>query len=378
MKKFIIGFLGFLVLANLAILSSGKTFLYPALYYNFPNIDDYEFFENRTISKSSTPQPWAISKQVNKTKLTAPLQAKLDELKTVAFLVIKDDSIVVEQYWDDYSEKSYSNSFSAAKSHVSALIGFAIAEGKIKSLEEPVANYVESFKRGGKEKIRILDVITMSSGLNWQESYSGPLSMTTEAYYGDHLEDIINGLAVAKPAGQEFQYLSGDTQVLAMVLKSATGKSLAEYAQEKLWEPLGYENDAYWCLDKKDGVEKAYCCINSNARDFARLVKLYMNNGKWNGKQLLDSAFVKSSVSPAVYENETTNFYGYMWWLYDENPMKDQHAFYARGILGQYIIGVPEKNMIIVRLGHKREKDKAHRHPTEVGVMINEINKMFE
>jgi len=298
-------------------------------------------------------------------------------LETVAFLVIKDDSIVIEKYWDDYSAKSFSNSFSAAKSHVSALIGIALFEGKIKSLEEPVANYLNSFKTGGKENIRIIDVLKMSSGLSWEESYSGPLSMTTEAYYGTDIEGIINGLEVSNKAGLRFKYLGGDTQVLAMVLKAATGKSLSELAQEKIWEPLGYENDAFWSVDRPDGVEKAYCCINSNARDFAKLARLYIQKGNWAGKQLISEGFVKSSISPAKYSEETATHFGYMWWLYDENPIKEQQVFYARGILGQYIIGIPDKNIIIVRLGHKRDKNKAQIHPLEVGLMINEVNTIF-
>jgi len=376
-KRILFGFIGLLAFANLLIVITGKTFLYPALYHNFPNIDDYEFFENRTIAKSTNPQPWAISKQYNKIKLSDKLTSKLESLESVAFLIIKDDSIVTEKYWDDYSAKSFSNSFSAAKSHVSALIGIALKESEIKSLEEPVANYVPSFKNDGKEHIRVIDVLKMSSGLNWEESYAGPLSMTTEAYYGDNIEGIINQLKPAKSAGEKFEYLSGDTQVLAMVLKSATGKSLSELAEEKIWEPLGYENDALWSVDKKDGVEKAYCCINSNARDFAKIVKLYMQNGKWNGQQILSEEFVKASISPAQYSKETATHFGYMWWLFDENINHDQHVFYARGILGQYIIGIPEKNIIIVRLGHKRDKNKAHIHPAEVEVMVSEVNKMF-
>ena len=376
-KRILYGFLGLLALANLLILVMGKTFLYPALYYNFPGIEDYQFFENRTISKSDAPTPWAISDEYNQIRLSDSLLRKLEELESVAFLVIKNDSIIVEKYWDDYSAKSFSNSFSAAKSHVSALIGIALKEGKIISLDEPVGNYLASFKSDGKDKIKIIDVLKMSSGLNWEESYAGPLSMTTEAYYGDDIEGIIKHLKSEKKAGEEFKYLSGDTQVLAMVLKSATGKSLSELAQEKLWGPLGYENDAFWSVDRVDGVEKAYCCINSNARDFAKLVKLYMQEGQWNGKEIISKEFVKNSISPAEYTKDTASYFGYMWWLYDENPVKDQHVFYARGILGQYIIGVPEKDIIIVRLGHKRDKSKGEIHPREVGVMVSEVNKMF-
>ena len=154
-----------------------------------------------------------------------------------------------------------------------------------------------------KKKIRILDVLKMSSGLNWEESYAGPLSMTTEAYYGKDLEGLINKLQVTDVPGKEFKYLSGDTEVLAMVLKNVTGKSLSEYAQEKLWEPLGYEKDALWSLDKEGGIEKAYCCINSNATDLARIGRLYNHLGNWNGHQIINPRFVQASTRPAQYAN---------------------------------------------------------------------------
>ena len=373
--KIKLSLLAILVVFNIWLLASGKTYFYRALYHNFPNIDDYEFFENRKIAKSTSPQPWNVSPQLNEIALTETLDKKLNELKSVAFVVIKNDTVVQEHYWDGYSTSSCSNSFSAAKSHVSALIGVALKEGKIKSIEEPVANYVPSFKEGDKAKIKIVDVLKMSSGLSWDESYSGPFSLTTEAYYGWDIEGIINNLYALEPAGQKFKYLSGDTQVLAMVLKSATGKSLTELSQEKLWQPMGYEHDAFWSVDRKDGVEKAYCCINSNALDFARLAKLYMNDGNWNGQQLIDSAYIAASVSPAVYAQETASHYGYMWWIYNQLP--GEKIYYARGILGQYIIAIPSKDIIIVRLGRKREKSKEKIHPIEVSVMIEEVMKMY-
>lgn len=373
--KIKLSFLALLIVFNIWLLASGKTYFYRALYHNFPNIDDYEFFENRKIAASTDPQPWKISQHLNEAPLSTKLTSKLNALESIAFVVIKNDTVVQEHYWDGYSDSSYSNSFSAAKSHVSALIGVALKEGNIKSLDEPIANYLPSFQEGEKAKIKIIDVLKMSSGLSWDESYSGPFSVTTEAYYGWDIEGIINNLHAAEPAGQRYKYLSGDTQVLAMVLKAATGKNLSELSQEKLWQPMGYEHDAFWSVDRKDGIEKAYCCINSNALDFARLGKLYLNYGNWNGTQIIDSAYVASSTSPAVYAQETATHYGYMWWLYDQIP--NEKIYYARGILGQYIIVIPSKNIIIVRLGHKRDKPKEALHPVEVGVMVEEVMKMY-
>ncbi len=375
MRKKIFYGIGILLLAvNAWFFITGKTFIYKALVYNFVEIDDYILFDNNTIEKSSKPQPWSRT-QLNEKELTPRLDSVLNTLNSVAFAVVKNKELLQEHYWDGYSTDSKSNTFSAAKSHVSALIGIAYKEGLIKSLEEPVANYVSSFNEGDKKKIRILDVLKMSSGLNWEESYAGPLSMTTEAYYGKDLEGLINKLQVADVPGKEFKYLSGDTEVLAMVLKNVTGKSLSEYAQEKLWEPLGYEKDALWSLDKEGGIEKAYCCINSNATDLARIGRLYNHLGNWNGHQIINPRFVQASTRPAQYANGPCDHYGYMWWVYDKMPGK--HIFYARGILGQYIICIPSEDLVIVRLGHNRGEKKDGTHPEEVGIFIEEVLKMY-
>src|SRR6185437_7521259 len=182
------------ILANLAIIISGKSFVYKALYYNFADIDDYKIFNNRIIEKSSQPQEWPLSPSYNTKKLPAELLKTLEELKSVAFLVIKDGAIVHEEYWDGYSDSSISNSFSMAKSYVSALAGIALQEGKIKSIEDPVGDYLPEFNEGDKKKIKIRHLLTMSSGLNWDEGYASLFSVTTEAYYGSDLRGVINKL----------------------------------------------------------------------------------------------------------------------------------------------------------------------------------------
>ena len=358
---------------NIWLYATGKTFFYKAVIYNYVNIDDYEIFDNRTIRKSSGPQPWLRS-ATNKVDLTPKLDSVLTSLESVAFTVIKDKEILQEHYWDGYAVNSMSNTFSAAKSYVSALIGIAYKEGLIKSIEDPVGNYLESFKTDGKEKIRILDLLKMSSGLYWEETYSGPFSMTTESYYGQDLDGLINRLKVAKSPGKSFKYSGADTQILAMILSSVTKMTLSEYAQKKLWEPLGFEYDALWSLDKEEGVEKAYCCINSNATDLARLGRLYNHRGNWNGHQIINVRYVDASINPAQYAEGSCNYYGFMWWLYDKIPGKK--VFYARGILGQYIICIPSEDLVIVRLGHKRSKKSASIHPDEVEIYIEEILKM--
>ncbi len=383
MIKKIFQWIGILLLVgivglNVFVVFSGKTFFYKALVYNFANIDDYTIFDNRTIQRSQAPQHWSFSSRYNKVTLSDTLQHTLDSLQTVAFLVIQQDSILYENYSDGYGTASFSNSFSMAKSVVSALVGIALKEGKIHRLDEPVGHYLEDFRGQGKEKITIKHLLTMSSGLNWDESYSSPFSMTTEAYYGKDLPALIHRLKAVEEPGKRWSYLSGNTQVLAMVLEKATGKRISTYAQEKLWGPLGMENDALWSLDKEDGTEKAYCCLNSNARDFAKIGKLYLHHGNWKGTQLLDSQYVKASLTPvaipSVEDNLPVDYYGYQWWLLPD--FKGMDVFYARGILGQYILVVPEKELIIVRLGKKRGP-KRGAHLMEVWVMLEESLRLL-
>jgi CubicO group peptidase (beta-lactamase class C family) len=263
-----------------------------------------------------------------------------------------------------------------AKSYVSALVGAAIREGKIKSVDQSVSDFLPWFKDGEKKNILIKHLLTMSSGLEWDEAYANPFSVTTEAYYGDNLPSLFEKQKVESQPGKEFSYKSGDTQLLGFIVEKATGKSLAEYAEEKLWQPMGAEHDAYWSLDKQNGHEKAYCCINSNARDFARLGYLYMHKGNWKGKQLIDSSYVDSSTTCAnlSFQGGKCDFYGYQWWVVPE--YKGTKVFYARGILGQAIVVVPEWNMIAVRLG-KNRGEKVKNHFGLVFDMVDEMRLMM-
>ncbi|TPE43820.1 serine hydrolase domain-containing protein [Pontibacter mangrovi] len=378
-KRFGLGTLLLLGLLAAWLNMADKNYVYKALYYNFADIDDNAIFEQRQITAPAVPQEWPLAKKYNLVQLPQEMEKLNEELESVAFLVVKDDSILYEQYWDGYSDESLSNSFSMAKSIVSMLVGVAIKEGKIRSVEQPVGDFLPRFRKGDKAKIKIKHLLWMSSGLNWDESYANPLSMTTEAYYGSNLKKIINRLeAVAEP-GRQWTYKSGDTQVLAFVLQKATGKSLSEYAEEKLWKPLGAAHDAEWSVDRPKGIEKAYCCFFSNARDFARLGRLYLHNGVWNGDTIVPPAYVQASLTPNGLINaddgKKVDFYGYQWWLLPN--YKGQDIFYARGILGQYIVVIPEKNVVIVRLG-KQRAEKVGVHPGEVMAMIDAVNKMTE
>jgi len=334
--------------------------------YTTAYLEDYKKFDNQDI-ENGTPQPWPNHKNYNSVKETEALNAINKANGTIAYVIIKNDSIWFENYYDGFNENSKSNSFSMAKSYVSGLLGKAIMEGHIKSLDQPVSDFLPSFNEGLAAKMTVGDLSSMASGTNWDEAYYSPLSITTRAYFDDDLEKVMLGLKVIEEPGQRFKYSSGDTQMLAMVIEKATGKKLYDYLTESFWKPLNSENATLWQVDS-DGHDlvKAYCCIASNAKDFARFGKLYKDHGKWHGNQILDSTFVAKSIKP-VHPGGT--MYGYGWWL---KTIGDKSFFMMRGHLGQYVIVEPTDNIIIVRLGHSKGTNNA------VGSFTSDINTYIE
>ena len=211
-------------------------------------------------------------------------------------------------------------------------------------------------------------LLTMSSGIAFDEDYADPCAYPAEAYYGSDLRSLTLGYTtVTEEPGKTFRYLSGNTQVLGFVLAKATGKTLSDYASEKLWQPMGCEQPAFWSLDAPDGDEKSFCCLNSNARDFARIGKLYLDSGRWNGKQLVPEWYALQSIQPVGTKNPDGSInasYGYSWWMIPD--YKGHRIFYARGILGQYVLCIPDLDMIVVRLGDERLPNDSDDVPGDV------------
>jgi CubicO group peptidase (beta-lactamase class C family) len=373
-----------LVVLNIVILISGKLYLYKLIANTLlkgrmgPSLTEYTIFDNRDV-KAGKEQPWNISKNYNKKAVPETALHELEKMKSIAYLIIKDDSIVHEQYWDGFNENSYTNSFSMAKSIVGILVGIAIDEGKIKNVDEPIADFLPEYKEGKGAKITIKDLLTMSSGINFDEDYINPFSYPAVAYYDTDINKILKKYIATDEPGKVFKYLGGNTQLLCSILEKVTGKTLSEYASEKLWIPIGAKNTAYWSLDHKDGVEKASCCFNSNARDFARFGKLYLDSGKWNGTQLVSADYVLKSTTPADMTDDhgkKNQKYGYQWWTLPN--YKGHNIFYMRGILGQYVFCIPDKKMIVVRLGNKREKQlPTQDHPSDVFIYIDAALEMY-
>ena len=356
MKKALKYILAIFVILNFLIILSGKSWLYKAVSvtylkgYTSSYIDDYIHFPSNNI-KDGNHQEWLVSKEYNKAQLPEFIKPINDKLGTVAYMVIKNDTIIFEEYWNGYSADSSSNSFSMAKSWTSTLVGIAIKEGKIESVNQKACDFLPEFCEGDNSKITIKHLLTMSSGLDWNEDYHDPLGQTAEAYFAPNLKEQMMRLKAVETPGEIFKYHSSCSQLLAFIVESATGKSVNEYTSEKLWKPMGAKHPALWNTDTKRGDEKAFCCINSNARDFARLGKLYLNQGNWNGTQLLDSNYVKEATSVANLLDEDGNKnvnYGYQFWIANR---KGLDVYYTRGLWGQYVICIPEKDMIIVRLG---------------------------
>ncbi|WP_109301814.1 serine hydrolase [Aquimarina sp. AU474] len=380
LKKFLKGVLALIILlvALLYIFDSEYILKGVRVVYmtghNTAYLDDYTHFDNRTIAKGNGTMPWAIHENYNSVTSTERLDTTNEKLGTVAFMIIKNDSIWYENYADGYGTTSKTNSFSMAKSMVTAMLGKAIMDGYIKNLDQPLGDFFPKFSEGLAAKTTVGDLSSMSSGLNWEESYKSPFSITAKAYYDTDIREVLLGLEVEEEPGQEFKYLSGNTQLLGMVIEKATGKSLSTYLSESFWKPMGMEQDAIWQLDSEDsGMEKAYCCVASNARDFARFGVLFKNKGIFAGKRILPAEFTDLATKPR-FEND--DMYGYGFWISDH---LDKKIFAMRGILGQYVICIPEDDIIIVRLGHNRgDFMPGESFTDDFFIFIDEAYKMLE
>ena len=326
-----------------------------ALIHWMPVIDDLETFHRHTVHHNPNDVwHWPLSSDYNRYRLTENDAHYLDSLHTVSFLVIHHDSIVFESYRDGWNDTLTSNIYSATKTIVGLLTGIALDEGKIHSLDDPVSRYIPAYTKGMQADVTLRHLLTMSGGMAWDEAYASLFSVTTHGYYGNDLYDLVTGLEVIDKPGVQYSYRSGETQLLAFVIEAATGQTLSDYAE--LWKPMQAERDAYWLLDKKDGDEKAFCCFHTTARDVARFARLLLHHGNWQGRQLVSEAYMNELMRPASYlkdqwGKDTLSYYGFQTWIMDYHGMR---CPYLRGMLGQYIIAIPEMDAIVVRLGRKR------------------------
>lgn len=331
--------------------------------YNFADIKDHKKFPsrplhhpNRHFSFYETRQQRIPAQITFSDGQTVNFQHYIKDNHTVAMLIIRNDSILYEQYFQGYNRSAVIPSFSTAKSIVSILIGCAIEDGLIGSVQDPVTKYIPEMKKNGFDQVTIEHLLQMTSGLKFNEGYANPFGEIATFYYGKRLRQATSKLKLESAPGQTFKYTSGNTQILGLILdKVLTDKTLTAYLQEKLWEPLGMEYDASWSIDtKKNGLEKTFCCINATARDFAKIGRLFLHKGNWNGRQIISEEWVHTSTKVDTTHGSAW-FYQYQWWL--PTPSGD---YLTNGHHGQYIYVNPDKNLIIVRLGKKTGRVNWH------------------
>jgi CubicO group peptidase (beta-lactamase class C family) len=295
----------------------------------------------------------------------------LASTRTTAFIVIKDDKIVYEKYFNGYQRDSIGTSFSIAKSITSALIGIAIDEGLIASIDDPITKYIPELKERDTRfgNITIKNLLTMSSGLRYVEE-GLPWSDDTTTYYDTELRSLALSSKVEESPGKRFHYNNYNPLLLGMILERATHKPVSQYLEDKIWKPLGMDAHASWSLDSDaSGFEKMESGINARAIDFAKIGRLFLNNGNWNGKQVISENWVNESTRPDT-STDPAPFYQYMWWVHPLSEDSTRYNFYAAGNYGQFIYVIPEKNIVIVRHGYGSEYDNWTDLFKQLGLMI--------
>lgn len=340
------------------VLSAGLATVYRTLRYNFSDIDDGRIFPSRTLT--AAPHPFRFRGEVNpeiaaflvraNRRADQPLSELLKASQTTAFLVIKDDVILFEAYDREYGRDDPTLSFSMAKSVLSLLVGCALDDGLLRSLDQPVTDYVPELVDRGFKTVTLRHLLQMTSGIDYAEN-DNPFGVHVRFYYTDHLEEEILKLSLQEPPGRRFAYKSSDAFLLTLALQRALGgQSITDYMQIRLWHPLGMEYEGQWSLDHEpDGLEKAGCCLTATARDFAKIGRLYLHKGQWDGKRIVSEDWVTASTTLDVSAGSVWD-YQRMWWL----VAKDRPDLMAGGHLGQFLYINPSANLVIVRLGKSR------------------------
>lgn len=329
------------------------------IVHNFSNMKT--LFDTVTIAPSSpatafgdAPQP--LPEQFNHNGKVLETQDFLDATSTTALLVLKDNNITFEDYYQGTQSDDHRISWSVAKSFLSALFGIAVAEGDIASLDTPVTDYVPSLKGSGYDGVAIKDVLQMSSGVRFDEDYARFGSDINRfgrlMALGGSLDEFAATLERERVPGTYLHYVSIDTHVLGMVLRAATGREIADYFNDKLWSRIGAEDSTLYLVDSEN-QPVVLGGLNMRTRDFARFGSVYLNQGYWNGQQIVPADWVTASVTPDAPhlmpgERDTSDFnlgYGYQWWI----PENADQEFMAIGIYDQFIYINQKLGVVIVK-----------------------------
>jgi len=366
--KSLLGLVVVVALACLVAVLTGNGYLLKGISctylrgYTTAHIYDLDYFDSREV-KIGEPDPWMESVKINSVSLTDEEEAVHKKFKTAAFLLIENDEIIFEKYWNKHSQEAVSNSFSVVKSVTALLVGVAHDEGLIKSLDDKACGYIPELCNGSEKNanITIRDLLTMTSTVDFDEHYGDPFGFMARATYGSDLEAVTyNGFTAQKEPGTEWEYLGGNTLLLGFIVEKVSGKTLSDYASEKLWKPIGAEAPAYWALDHEGGKEKSYCCFHARARDFARLGKLILQRGKWKDQQVVSEQFISDMITPLKVPDKSgvvADHYGYQIWLDEQEGEK---IINYRGMLGQYITVFDNSDLLMVRLGEMRGERDNH------------------
>jgi CubicO group peptidase (beta-lactamase class C family) len=309
----------------------------------------------------------------------------LSSTDTSALLVIHKGEVRLEDYMLTGGRDVNWLSMSVAKSFIATAIGIAVDDGLI-DIQKTMTDYIPGLKGSAYDNVRIKDVLQMSSGAAWSEDYSDPesdvLRMARIMAAGGSLDQFVALMNREREPGIVNRYNSGDTQALGMLLVAATGMSITQYMQEKIWTPLGMESDGYWMKDDND-MEMAFAGLNVTARDYAKLGELYRLKGNWQGKQIVSAQWIHESVTPDaphVMPNVHKEFplgYGYQWWI----PASNEGEYSAIGVYNQFIYVNPSRDLVIVKLSansdYAKENTLEYTRETETIEFFREIGKQF-
>jgi CubicO group peptidase (beta-lactamase class C family) len=306
-------------------------------------------------------------KENNKTK-KAEFDDLLQSTGTTGFVVIQDDIVLYERYFNGENRESIVTSFSISKVLISALLGIAISEGYISNVDESVTRYIPELSDRGFDAVTIRHLLTMSSGIRYNGDLY-PWSDKPKIYYWPSLRELALGVTIEREPGKFFQYNDYHSLLLGMILERATRKTVAAYLEDKLWKPLGMDYPASWSVDSEENkFEKMGAGFNARTIDLAKIGRLYLHKGNWNGRQIIPDVWVKESteidpdisqkkdyykyydVSWGPFFKSEKEYYKYFWWGYSKDESCD---FFAMGNLGQFIYISPAKKTIIVRVGAK-------------------------
>jgi CubicO group peptidase (beta-lactamase class C family) len=346
-----------LTVCGWAWLSLDRSGVARAMLWMEADVDDQFRFPARVISAGAVASPLPRGAEIHPSPLPGLAAADggidglLRDTDTLAFLVVHSDRLVYERYFGGSGRRTLETTFSVAKAFVSTLVGIAIDEGLIGSVEDPVTKYLpELAARDSRfELITLRHLLTMSSGLRYQEQELPlPWGDDIETYYGSDLRKVaLDHSEIERPTGQQWLYNNYNPLLLGMVLERATGMSVSEYMATRLWQPLGAERDATWSLDsEQSGFEKLESGLNATAVDYARFGALFLHNGEWNGTRIVADDWVRTATAVDT-TTDPAPFYQYFWWIDPERPRR----FYALGNFGQYVYVAPDVDAVVVRLG---------------------------